>query len=387
MTEKIKTAFSQDMMAWRHTLHRNPELGFEEFETAAFIEAKLQGWGIETHTGIGGTGVVGVIKGERGPGRNIGLRADMDALPMQEETGVPYASTIPNRFHGCGHDGHTAILLGVSRYFSQNRDFHGTLNLIFQPAEELLRGGSRMIEDGLFERFPCDEIYGLHNHPPLEPGKVGVRTGSILSACDQFRITIRGIGGHAASPHRAIDPIMIGASLIQSLQTVISRSVDPLQTAVLSVCQFHAGTAINVIASEAVLEGTVRTLDHDIQALVLERMKEICHGHAQTYRCEIEFDHLLTSPATINTANQAQVVRDAATAILGADKVDPDIAPLMASEDFAYMLQEKPGAYFFLGNGGYMCHHPKFDFNDEVLPVGMSVMAEIAHQRLTPLPT
>lgn len=387
MTERIKTAFSQDMMAWRHTLHRNPELGFEEFETAAFIEAKLQGWGIETHTGVGGTGVVGVIRGERGPGRNIGLRADMDALPMQEETGVPYASTIPNRFHGCGHDGHTAILLGVARYFSQNRDFHGNLNLIFQPAEELLRGGTSMIEDGLFERFPCDEIYGLHNHPPLEPGKVGVRTGAILSACDQFRITIRGIGGHAASPHRAIDPVMIGAALVQSLQTVVSRSVDPLQTAVLSVCQFHAGTAINVIASEASLEGTVRTLDHSIQALVIERMKEICRGHAQTYRCEIEFDHLLTSPATINTAAQAQVVRDAATAILGTENVDPDIAPLMASEDFAYMLQEKPGAYFFLGNGGYMCHHPKFDFNDEVLPVGMSVMAEIAHQRLTPLPT
>ncbi|MEK7947515.1 M20 aminoacylase family protein [Pigmentiphaga sp. YJ18] len=382
MKIEVSDTHAQDMTTWRRTLHRNPELGFEEHETAAFVAERLREWGIETHTSIGGTGVVGVIQGALGPGRNLGLRADMDALPMQEQTGLPYQSVRPNRFHGCGHDGHTAILMGVARHFASHRDFRGTLNLIFQPAEETLRGGSTMIQDGLFERFPCDELYGLHNHPPLEPGRVGVRNGATLSACDLFRIRIHGVGGHAASPHRTVDPVVVGSALVQSLQTIVSRSVDPLQTAVVSVCQFHAGTAINVIADQAVLEGTVRTLDHGVQAEVLKRLKEICAGAEQAHRCRIEFEHLQTSPATINNAEQAQVVREAALAVVGPDGLEPDIPPLMASEDFAYMLQEKPGCYFFLGNGGHMCHHPKFDFNDGVLPVGMSMMIEIARRRL-----
>ncbi|VCU71172.1 putative hydrolase YxeP [Pigmentiphaga humi] len=382
MNLEVPDTHAHDMTTWRRAIHRNPELGFEEYETAAFVAERLREWGIETHTGIGGTGVVGVIRGTLGAGRNVGLRADMDALPMQEQTGLPYQSAKANLFHGCGHDGHTAILLGVARHYASHRDFRGTLHLIFQPAEETLKGGSAMIRDGLFERFPCDEVYGLHNHPPLEPGRVGVRNGAILSACDLFRIRIHGVGGHAASPHRAIDPIMIGSALIQSMQSIVSRSVDPLQTAVVSICQFHAGTAINIIADHAVLEGTVRTLDHGVQTDVLKRLREICAGAEQAYRCRIEFEHLQTSPATINTAEQAQVVRDAARAVLGEAGLDPDIAPLMASEDFAYMLQEKPGCYFFLGNGGHMCHHPKFDFNDKVLPVGMSVMVEITRRRL-----
>ena len=374
---------TRDMTEWRRLIHRNPELGFEEHETAAFVAGKLRDWGIETHTGIGLTGVVGVIKGTLGEGRNVGLRADMDALPMQEQTNAPYQSIKPNIFHGCGHDGHTAMLLGVARQFSQNRAFHGTLNLIFQPAEETLKGGSTMMKDGLFTRFPCDEVFALHNHPVLPPGKVGVRAGAILSACDLFRVHVHGVGGHAASPHRAIDPIVIASSLVQAFQTITSRSIDPLQTAVVSICQLHAGTAINVIADKAMLEGTVRTLNHEVQAEVIKRLKEICAGAETTYRCKIVFDHLQTSPATINHAHAAEIVEAAAREVVGEENLVSNVPPLMASEDFAYMLQVKPGAYFFLGQGGPMCHHPHFDFNDDVAPIGMSMLATIARSRLT----
>ncbi len=235
-----------EMRQWRHTLHAHPELGFHEHATAAFVAAKLREWKIETHTGIGRTGVVGVIRGQQAASGSLGLRADMDALPMQEDTGAAYQSVNPGVFHGCGHDGHTTILLGAARMLSSHPTFRGTVYLIFQPAEETLRGGMAMVGDGLFDRFPCDAIFGLHNHPPLPCGQVGVRTGALLAACDLFRITIKGIGGHAASPHRARDPIVIGSALVNAIQTITSRSIDPLQTAVISVCQFNAGTAPNV---------------------------------------------------------------------------------------------------------------------------------------------
>ena len=365
-----------EMTQWRRTLHTHPELGFQEYKTAAFVAEKLRAWGIETHTGIGGTGVVGVIQGNQGAGGCLGLRADMDALPMQEDTGADYQSATPGVFHGCGHDGHTTVLLGTAYALSRNPAFQGTVNLIFQPAEETLLGGLAMMDEGLFERFPCDEIYGLHNHPPMPSGQVGVRVGALLSACDLFRISIKGIGGHAASPHRARDPIVIGSALVTAIQTIASRSIDPLQTAVVSVCQFNAGTAPNIIAS------TVRTLDRQVQADVLRLLREVCVGVGATYDCEIEFEHLQTSPPTLNKAGPVQTVIAAAREVVGEANLDPDVPPLMASEDFAYMLERVPGAYFFLGNGGAMCHNPKFDFNDASLPVGVRMFVEIVRQKL-----
>ena len=365
-----------EMTQWRRTLHTHPELGFQEYKTAAFVAEKLRAWGIETHTGIGGTGVVGVIQGNQGAGGCLGLRADMDALPMQEDTGADYQSATPGVFHGCGHDGHTTVMLGTAYALSRNPAFQGTVNLIFQPAEETLLGGLAMMDEGLFERFPCDEIYGLHNHPPMPSGQVGVRVGALLSACDLFRISIKGIGGHAASPHRARDPIVIGSALVTAIQTIASRSIDPLQTAVVSVCQFNAGTAPNIIAS------TVRTLDRQVQADVLRRLREVCVGVGATYDCEIEFEHLQTSPPTLNKAGPVQTVIAAAREVVGEANLDPDVPPLMASEDFAYMLERVPGAYFFLGNGGAMCHNTKFDFNDASLHVGVRMLVEIVRQKL-----
>lgn len=375
-------ALAADMRQWRRHLHTKPELAFQEHETAAFVAGKLREWGIETHTGIGGTGVVGVIRGALGDGPSIGLRADMDALPMQEDTDADYQSQTPGMFHGCGHDGHTTMLLGTAYALSRNPQFRGTVHLIFQPAEETLLGGIAMMDAGLFDRFPSQEIFGLHNHPPMEPGRIGVRVGATLSACDLFRITVKGIGGHAASPHRTRDPVVIGSALVQSIQSITSRSIDPLQTAVVSVCQFHAGTAINIIASTATLEGTVRTLDKQVQADVLRRLREICAGAQAMYDCEIVFEHLQTSPPTINAAGPVEVVIRAAEAVIGPDNLDRNVTPLMASEDFAYMLERRPGAYFFLGNGGAMCHHPKFDFNDDVAPLGVRMFVEIVNQRL-----
>ncbi|MFA5488039.1 MAG: amidohydrolase [Candidimonas sp.] len=373
---------AHDMRAWRHQLHANPELGFEEHETAAFVAGKLRSWDIETHTGIGGTGVVGVIRGELGEGFRLGFRADMDALPMQEKTQAAHRSKKDGVFHGCGHDGHTSILLGLARYLSTRRAFRGTIHLIFQPAEELLTGGKTMIADGLFTRFPCDELYGLHNHPVLEPGKLGTRVGSMLAACDLFRITVHGIGGHAAAPHRAIDPIVVGSALVQSLQTIVSRSIGPMEAAAVSVCSFQAGTAINIISDTAVLEGTIRTLDRNVQATTLRRLREICDGTAQAHGCRIELDHLLTSPPTVNAAGPVATLLQAGRDVLGAENVVEDIAPILASEDFAFMAEQVPACYFFLGQGGHICHHPEFDFNDDVAIHGMRTMARVAELKL-----
>lgn len=373
---------AEQMRVWRRDIHQHPELGFEEHRTAAKVAELLRGWDIDVETGIAGTGVVGTIRGSLGPGLSLGLRADMDALPMREKGAVPYRSTHDNVFHGCGHDGHTAILLGVAKHLSAHRAFRGTVHLIFQPAEETLRGGSAMIEDGLLERFPIDEVYALHNNNALPAGKVGVRVGAILSACDLFRISIKGIGSHAAAPHKSVDPIVVGVNLVQSIQSIVSRNVNPLDTAVVSVCRFLAGTAINVIADTAILEGTVRTLSVDAQALILARLREICAGAAAMFSCEVSFEHLQSSPPTVNSAQQTEVVRRAAQQVVGVENVIVDVAPLMASEDFAYMLQQRPGSYFFLGHDGLTCHHPEFDFDDNTSPTGAAVLIEIVKQRL-----
>jgi len=384
--DKTIAALADAMRAWRQDIHRHPELGFVEHRTAAFVAARLAEWDIPVHTGLGGTGVVGTIRGSLngGEGLAIGLRADMDALPMAEQGTPAYRSLHDGVFHGCGHDGHTAILLGVARYLSANRAFHGTVHLIFQPAEETLRGGSAMIRDGLFERFPCDEIYALHNNNALAAGKIGVRAGAILSACDLFRINIEGVGSHAAMPHKSVDPILVGSSLAQAVQSIVSRNVDPLETAVVSVCRFVSGTAINVIPGNALLEGTVRTFSRTTQDLVLDRLRALCDGHARSFGCRVSFEHLQSSPPTINAALQTDVVRKAAARVLGKENVVDNVAPLMASEDFAFMLEQKPGSYFFLGHDGKTCHHPEFDFDDRTSPVGAAVFIEIVRQRLGP---
>ncbi|MHA3902423.1 M20 aminoacylase family protein [Castellaniella sp. WN] len=380
---RIGDELAQAMRTWRRDFHRHPELGHQEHRTAARIAELLRARGIAVHEGYGGTtGVIGVLDGRQGTGPTLGLRADMDALPMPDAGAHDHRSIHDGVAHACGHDGHTAILLGAASHLAANPDFAGRVVFIFQPAEEPLTGARALVEAGLFSDFPCDEVYGLHNNNCIGSGQVGVRTGAILSACDLFEIHIRGVGGHAAMPHQANDPIVAGAALVQSLQSVVSRNVSPFDTAVLSICQFQAGSAINVIADHAVLRGTVRTLSREAQSRVLGRLRDLCEGAARGYGCEVEFRHLLSSPPTVNQAGPVEYVKRAATAVLGADRVVDPVTPLMASEDFAYLLDRCPGAYFFLGHDGLTCHHPEFDFDDALLERGAAIFATLVYQRL-----
>lgn len=367
---------------WRQDLHAHPELGFQEHRTAEQVAAKLRHWGLEVHEGIGGTGVVAVLPGKRPGNRRIGLRADMDALPMQEKTTLPYRSVHDGAFHGCGHDGHTATLLAVALHLSQNRDFAGTVNFIFQPAEETLAGGAAMIADGLFKRFPCDEIYGLHNNPMLGKGRVAVREGALLAACDGFTIRVHGVGCHGGMPQQGNDPVVIASQLVGMLQTVVSRSLDPLVAGVVSVGMMHGGSAPNVIPDMMELRGTVRTMSVSARETALRRMREICEGLALANATRIDCEFGLGCPPTINAAGPAATVAAAAARVVGAESVDTRITPLMASEDFSYLLQECPGAYFFVGQDGPFCHHPEFDFDDDILPTGAAVFVEIVRDRL-----
>lgn len=367
---------------WRQDLHAHPELGFQEHRTAEQVAAKLRHWGLEVHEGIGGTGVVAVLPGKRPGNRRIGLRADMDALPMQEKTTLPYRSVHDGAFHGCGHDGHTATLLAVALHLSQNRDFAGTVNFIFQPAEETLAGGAAMIADGLFKRFPCDEIYGLHNNPMLGKGRVAVREGALLAACDGFTIRVHGVGCHGGMPQQGNDPVVIASQLVGMLQTVVSRSLDPLVAGVVSVGMMHGGSAPNVIPDMMELRGTVRTMSVSARETALRRMREICEGLALANATRIDCEFGMGCPPTINAAGPAATVAAAAARVVGAEWVDTRITPLMASEDFSYLLQECPGAYFFVGQDGPFCHHPEFDFDDDILPTGAAVFVEIVRDRL-----
>ncbi|CAB3885568.1 MULTISPECIES: M20 aminoacylase family protein [Achromobacter] len=367
---------------WRQDLHAHPELGFQEHRTAEQVAAKLRHWGLEVHEGIGGTGVVAVLPGKRPGNRRIGLRADMDALPMQEKTTLPYRSVHDGAFHGCGHDGHTATLLAVALHLSQNRDFAGTVNFIFQPAEETLAGGAAMIADGLFKRFPCDEIYGLHNNPMLGKGRVAVREGALLAACDGFTIRVHGVGCHGGMPQQGNDPVVIASQLVGMLQTVVSRSLDPLVAGVVSVGMMHGGSAPNVIPDMMELRGTVRTMSVSARETALRRMREICEGLALANATRIDCEFGLGCPPTINAPGPAATVAAAAARVVGAESVDTRITPLMASEDFSYLLQECPGAYFFVGQDGPFCHHPEFDFDDDILPTGAAVFVEIVRDRL-----
>jgi amidohydrolase len=376
-------AFTPELIAIRRDIHAHPEIGFEEVRTSGIVAEKLASWGIEVHRGIGGTGVVGILEGKGGPGKRIGLRADMDALPMEETTNLPWRSTIPGRNHACGHDGHTTMLLGAARYLAENRDFTGTAVFVFQPAEEGLGGARAMLADKLFERFPCDEIYGLHNAPNLEPGQISVFPGPAMAGADFFDIKITGRGAHGAMPHMGRDPVVVAITLAAALQTIVSRNADPREAAVLSITQIHAGSAYNVIPNEAALAGTIRTFSPEIGALIRERMREIAAGMALTFGVEIDVDIRSIFDVLVNHGPQAEAAAAVAREIVGDENVLTEVKPVMGSEDFADMLRVVPGAYAWVGHAGNVpVHNPGFILDDGILPVGASLLARLVETRL-----
>ncbi len=360
------------MTAWRRDLHSHPETAYEEHRTSDIVASALQEMGIAVHRGLAGTGVVGTLKNGEGP--VIGLRADMDALDMTELGDKPYASKTPGKMHGCGHDGHTSMLLGAAEYLSKHRNFQGTVHFIFQPAEENEGGGKKMIEEGLFDLFPCEAVYGMHNMPSMPEGTFGVRNGPIMACLDTFEIVITGKGSHAAQPERGIDPVVVSAQLINTLQTIPSRRTSALDALVVTVTQIHGGDTWNVIPESVVLRGTVRSFKPEVRDQAEALMKKMCAGVAQTTDAKVDVDYMRGYPATVNTANEARLAAEVAVALAGEDKVDTDCVPNMASEDFAFMLQARPGAYIFLGAGktgkDAPLHNPYYDFNDDVLGLG-----------------
>lgn len=375
-------AFTDDLVAIRRDIHAHPEIGFEEVRTSGIVAEKLEAWGIEVHRGIGGTGVVGILQGTGGPGRRIGLRADMDALPMDEITNLPWRSTIPGRMHACGHDGHTTMLLGAARYLAENRGFAGTAVFVFQPAEEGLGGARAMLADNLFERFPCDEIYGIHNAPNLDPGQIAVFPGAAMAGADFFDIKITGKGSHGAMPHVGRDPVIVAISLAAALQTIVSRNADPREAAVLSITQIHAGSAYNVIPEEAALAGTVRTFSPEIAKLIRERMREICAGMALSFGVQIDVDIRGIFDVLVNHPEQAVATAAVAAEIVGAGNVLTEPRPVMGSEDFADMLRVVPGAYAWVGHAGSVpVHNPAFVLDDGILPIGASLLARLVETR------
>jgi amidohydrolase len=375
-------SYMDDLVALRRDLHAHPEIGFEEERTSAIVAERLASWGIEVHRGLGKTGVVGILQGRNGGGRRIGLRADMDALPIEEATNLPYRSTSPGKMHACGHDGHTTMLLGAARYLAETRDFDGTAVFIFQPAEEGLGGARAMLADGLFRRFPCDEVYGLHNSPEGPRGRVAIRPGAAMAAADFFDIRITGRGSHAAHPHQSIDPTIVALTLGQALQTIASRNADPLKAIVLSITQIHGGAAYNVIPESVTLAGTVRTFDDATRKLATARMREIAAGVAKAFGCTIEADIRDIFSVLHNSERQAAAVAEIATELFGAENVDPAAAPKMGSEDFADMLHAVPGAYAWLGQTpGAALHNAGYNFDDEVIPLGASLLARIVERR------
>lgn len=374
-----------DIAAWRRHIHEYPELAYTETRTAALVADKLAEFGVdEITTGIGETGVVGVIKGrQNGSGRIIGLRADMDALPIEEETGKDYASTTPGLMHACGHDGHTAMLLGAARYLCETRNFDGTVVVVFQPAEEGGAGAKAMIEDGLMERFGIQEVYGMHNMPGLEIGHFAIRPGGLMASIDRFTIHVDGRGGHGAWPQNCIDPILAASHIVTGIQSIVSRNVDPRQAAVISITIFQAGEADNVIPPSAFLQGTVRTLDPQTRDLIELRMREFVEATARSHGATARLDFERDYPVTVNHAQQTRFAGDVAERVAGAGKVDRDVLPTMGGEDFSFMLEEKPGAFIFMGNGDSAgLHHPAYDFNDEAIPYGCSFWVSLVEEAM-----
>ncbi|GJE41651.1 M20 aminoacylase family protein [Methylobacterium soli] len=373
-------AFADEIAAWRHDLHAHPELLYDVERTAGFVADKLRAFGCDAvATGIGRTGVVGVIRGRgHASNRAIGLRADMDALPIQEVRDLAYRSTVPGRMHACGHDGHTAMLLGAAKYLAETRDFDGTAVLIFQPAEEGGGGGEAMVKDGLMERFGVESVYGLHNIPGMALGRFAIRSGPIMASTDRFTITIRGKGGHAAIPQLAVDSVLVASHVIVALQSIVARSVDPLQSAVVSVCALEAGEAFNVLPDSVTLRGTMRALSQAVRDAMKARIDAIVGHVADGFGAHGAIAYSGSYPVTENHPAEARFMADVATEIVGEAAVDRDVAPLMAAEDFSYMLAHRPGAYIFMGNGDSAgLHHPEYDFNDAAAPYGASLWARL----------
>ncbi|KAA0580426.1 amidohydrolase [Azospirillum sp. B21] len=376
-------AFQDDMTAWRRDIHAHPELGFEEERTSDIVAAKLAEFGITVHRGLGGTGVVGTLKGlGTGSGRAIGLRADMDALPMPEANDFDHASRHAGKMHACGHDGHTAMLLGAARYLAETRNFDGTVHFIFQPAEEGLGGAKRMIDDGLFSQFDCEQVYGLHNWPELPAGQIAVHPGPVMAAANQFEIHVTGHGAHAAMPHRGIDPVLVSAHIITAAQSLVSRGTNPADSAVVSITVVEAGTAANVIPDGARMLGTMRTFTEENHRRIQEQFARLVSSIAEGLGAKAELRFRPGYPATVNSEPEARVAAAAAAKVVGDGNVVWAPAPTMAAEDFGYMLKERPGAYIWLGHGGHRgpscrLHNPHYDFNDAILTTGASYWASL----------
>jgi amidohydrolase len=376
-----------DIQAWRRDIHEHPELLYDVHRTAAFVAERLREFGCdEVATGLGRTGVVGVIKGRKpaakGDIRVIGLRADMDALPIEEATNLAYTSKTPGKMHACGHDGHTAMLLGAARYLAETRNFAGQAVVIFQPAEEGGAGAAAMIKDGLMDRFGIDQVYGMHNGPGIPIGSFAIRSGPIMAATDSIDIRIEGLGGHAARPHKCLDSVLVGAQLITALQSIVSRNVDPLESAVISMCEFHAGNARNVIPQTAELRGTVRTLTAEVREQVEKRVHEVVAGVAQMTGAKIDLVYERGYPVTVNHASQTDVATKVAKEVAGEANVH-EMPPLMGAEDFAYMLEARPGAFIFCGNGNSAgLHHPAYNFSDEAIVFGTSYWIKLVENTM-----
>jgi hippurate hydrolase len=373
-----------EITAWRRDFHAHPELQYDVHRTAAAVAEKLKSFGCdEVATGIGRTGVVGVIRGRKAGGKVVGLRADMDALPIEEATNLPYKSTVPGKMHACGHDGHTAMLLGAAKYLADTRNFAGTAIVIFQPAEEGGAGARAMIGDGLFERFGIQEVFGMHNYPGMPVGQFAIRSGPMMASTDSITITLEGKGAHAAFPHQGVDTLLVGAQIVNALQSIVARNVDPLDAAVISICVFHAGDADNVIPQHATLSGTVRTLSAHVRDLVRERVREVVEGTARLYGARAELSYVTGYPVLVNEASRTAFAADVAGEIAGTDKVNRDCRPMMGAEDFAFMLQQRPGAFIYVGNGDSAgLHQPAYDFNDEAIPAGTSYWVRLAETAL-----
>jgi len=374
-----------EITAWRHDLHAHPELLYDVQRTAASVAEKLKAFGCdEVVPGLGRTGVVGVIHGRKGKSdKVIGLRADMDALPIEEATDLPYKSTVPGKMHACGHDGHTAMLLGAARYLAETRNFAGTAVVIFQPAEEGGAGGKAMLDDGMMERFGINEVYGMHNYPGMPLGQFGLRAGPLMAAADHLSIDIEGVGGHAARPQFSVDTVLVGAQIINNIQSVVSRNVDPLEAAVVSICLFQAGNTDNVIPQTAKLRGTARSLTPAVQDLLEKRLREVIEGTAKLHGAKVKFNYRRGYPVLKNHAAQTEFAASVAAGIAGKDKVNTSLAPVMGAEDFSFMLNARPGAFIFVGNGDSAgLHHPAYNFNDDVIPIGTSYWVKLVETAL-----
>ena len=378
--------FTDEMTAWRQHIHQHPETAFEEHGTSDYVALRLHEFGIDVHRGLATTGVVGTLRGNRGDGPAIGLRADMDALDILEKNDVEYKSETPGKMHACGHDGHTTMLLGAAKYLAETKNFSGTVHFIFQPAEENEAGGRVMVEEGLFEKFPVESVYGMHNMPGIPVGKFAIRPGPIMASSDIFEITLAGVGTHAALPQLGRDALVAASQLVTALQTITSRTVGPLDAAVVSVTQFHAGDTWNVIPDEAIIRGTTRAFKPEVQDHMEAEIRRITEGIASSFGVEAMVMYDRRYPPTINNPLETDLTAGVASEVAGTDKVLLDEDPMMGAEDFAFMLNEKPGAYMWIGNGsregGCMLHNPHYDFNDDVLALGATYWAKLVETRL-----